>query len=272
VCWKDKTCYHCQKKGHPSNHCRQKKGDNDSKKNDDDKSKSSKTSKTSSINKLQKKMKESFAAVENKIQGLEKEDSDITESDDEDHEASHFQCEGNECLMTQIEEVNEIPGVMFQQTFESQNEQIIFKQNHKNKKIDLDLKNVTLLDSQSTVDLFCNPNLVSNVRETDKQMRLKSDGGTMLVNHEATMKGCNSEVWFSNDATTNIVALSNLIKQHQVACDSKDQMFAVHRESECRPNMEFRMHQSGLHCFDPRHKAFVFMNTASGNTEGFSQR
>ena len=36
--------------------------------------------------------------------------------------------------------------------------------------------------------------------------------------------------------------------------------------------MEFNEHESGLHCFDPNDIAFVFVNTVSGNKEGFSQR
>jgi hypothetical protein len=103
-------------------------------------------------------------------------------------------------------------------------------------------------------------------------MRLTSNGGTMKVNHKATMKGYNSNVWFSDYAITNIIALKNLIKQYRVTYDSNDQMFIVHREHQNKPNMEFKMHESGLHCFDPRDKAFVFLNTVSGNKEGFSQR
>jgi hypothetical protein len=29
-------------------------------------------------------------------------------------------------------------------------------------------------------------------------------------------------------------------------------MFVVHREPDGKPDMEFRMHKSGLHYFDPR--------------------
>lgn len=49
-------------------------------------------------------------------------------------------------------------------------------------------------------------------------------------------------------------------------------MFVPHCGTENKPNMEFRMHQSSLHCFDPRDKAFVFLDTVSGHKEGFSQR
>jgi hypothetical protein len=217
--------------GHPSSHCHSKKANDGggSQKNDDDKSRSSKSSKTGSINKLQKKLKKSFATLETKIQELEKEDSDMTDSDSND-EASHFQFDKNEPTtgfqMTQMEqkEANKgiphgIPGVtcaeatVLHQAFEKRNAEILFKKNH-GKKIDLDLRNVILLDSQSTMDLFCNTKLVHNITKVNKVMRLKSNGGTMTVTKKATMNGYNNDVWFSKDAITNIIALSNLIKQY----------------------------------------------------------
>ena len=35
--------------------------------------------------------------------------------------------------------------------------------------------------------------------------------------------------------------------------------------------MEFRMHKSGLHYYDPRNKHFAFVNTVSINKEGYTQ-
>jgi hypothetical protein len=46
--------------------------------------------------------------------------------------------------------------------------------------------------------------------------------------------------------------LRNVIKQYPVIYDSDDKMFVVHRESVGKPNMEFRMHESGIHYYDPR--------------------
>jgi hypothetical protein len=57
------------------------------------------------------------------------------------------------------------------------------------------------------------------------------------------------------------MALSNVIKQYRVTYDSDEQMFVVHRESEGKPNMEFRMHESGLHYYDPRNDEFIFVKT-----------
>jgi hypothetical protein len=54
-----------------------------------------------------------------------------------------------------------------------------FKQTH-GTKINLDLKKVILLASQSTMDLICcDPALVESTFKSSHSMRLKSNGGTI---------------------------------------------------------------------------------------------
>jgi hypothetical protein len=263
--WKDKTCYNCNTTGHPSTHC----PDKDKKqKNDDDKSvstrtsKSSKTSKATSISKAQKKLKKSFATLTSKIQELENEDSDISDSDDDDEEVSHFQT-GTILMQTDF---------AFHQGFEQRNIDVLFKKRGP-KLNNLALRNIILLDSQSTMDLFCNPLLVHSIKKSKKSMKLQSNGGTMTVNHKASITSYEHEVWFDKNAITNIIALSNLITQYRVTYDSNDKMFVVHRTSVNLPNMHFRMHSSGLHYYDPRDENFSFnIQTVTENKAGFTKR
>jgi hypothetical protein len=50
-------------------------------------------------------------------------------------------------------------------------------------------------------------------------------------------------------------------------------MFVVHRELESKPNMEFRMHEIGLHYYDPRKEQHLtFVITVSDNNTGFTKR
>jgi hypothetical protein len=79
-------------------------------------------------------------------------------------------------------------------------------------------------------------------------------------------------MWYNKKAITNILSLSNVIKQYRVTYDSNDHMFMVHRNSEGKPDMEFWMHKSGLHYFDPRDSKFTFINTLSKNEAGFTKR
>ena len=284
--WKDKECYNCGKKGHPANKCPDsKKGSKNSKHGDDASrsSKSSKTSKAKSITKLHKEMKgvkKSFTTIQSKIEELEKEDdSDLTDSDDESGEDSHFQygrdehSHGFQMLQFEHQITGVVPeeGMMFQQTFEDRNQDVLFKQNH-GKKVNLDLRNIILLDSQSTMDLFCNPQLVTKITKASTKMRLKSNGGTMNVHHKACIEGYKTDVWFSKDAITNIIALKNLKQQYRVTYDSRDSKFIVHRGTENKPDMEFKEHESGLHYFDPSDLDLIFVMTVSGNKKGFTKR
>jgi hypothetical protein len=97
--------------------------------------------------------------------------------------------------------------------------------------------------------------------------------GELSAIRKATMPGYNKDAWLSTKANTNIIALSNLIQKYRVTYDSDDKMFVVHRESQGKPNMEFRMHECGLHYYDPRNeKHLAFVNTVSENKEGFTKR
>ena len=64
----------------------------------------------------------------------------------------------------------------------------MFKKSH-TKSIKIDLKNLILLDSQSTMDPFCNPKLVRKIYKSKKKMRLQSDGVTMLITHKTQIDG-----------------------------------------------------------------------------------
>jgi hypothetical protein len=265
--WKDKDCYNCNKHGHPSSHCPKKKKNGKTsgrKQSDDDASRSSKSSKAS-ITKMQKKMKKSFATLQSKIDEMD-EDSELSDSDSDDDGQSHFQF--SEHKTTGVPSHN---GIVLQQTFKKRNAAIVLKQSN-GKPTRLDLRNVILVDSQSTMDLFCNKQLVTNVTKANNKMRLQSNGGRMTVTQKATMPGYKKKVWYSKDAKTNIIALSNLIQQYHITYNSRDQIFVVHREDQGKPNMEFRMHKSGLHYFQPGKEAFAFVNTVSGNKEGYTQR
>jgi hypothetical protein len=57
-----------------------------------------------------------------------------------------------------------------------------------------------------------------------------------------------------------------------VTYDSDDQMFVVHRKPENKPNMEFQMHESGLHYYDPRNNEFTFILILSPGTRKVSHR
>jgi hypothetical protein len=212
--WNDKECYKCHKKGHPATHCPKKLSD------DDDCSTASAASSIKKIKKDPKSIKKAFTKVNTKLAQLKEADSEISESEGE--EASHFQVDQALQFAQLDKKFEPIISKLFKQAGSS---------------IKLDLKEVILLSSQSTMDLFCNAALVSKISKSISNMQLKSNGGTMVVTRKATMEGYNKTVWFITRAITNIIALSNLIDKYRVTYDSDDLMFVMHRESESKPNM-----------------------------------
>jgi hypothetical protein len=137
----------------------------------------------SSVRKLKKdpkSIKKAFTTVNTQLSQLKEADYDISESELE--EASHFQVE---------------QALQFAQVDKKFEPSIVKLFKHTGSSIKLDVREVILLDSQSAMDLFCNAALVSKTSRSKSSMRLKSNGGTMVVARKAKMMGCNKTVWFS---------------------------------------------------------------------------
>ena len=89
------------------------------------------------------------------------------------------------------------------------------------------MRNHLLLDNQSLVHVFCNSQFVSNVRSAERQLKLSCNGGNLPISEVADFDGFNKEVWYSEDAITNILSLS-LVK-HEYSYDGED--FIIHQAS-----------------------------------------
>jgi hypothetical protein len=250
--WKDNTCYKFEKKGHPANKC-PKKSNND----DNEKSMVSTASSVNNFKKDFKSMKKALDMVNTQLEKLKEADYDLSGSEDDDDQ-SHFQMDAALQFAQVDTEFEPTIANLFKQAGSSAN---------------INLWEVILLDSQSTMDLLCNAALVSKTYTSTTSMRLKSNSGTMVVTLKATMQGYNKDVWFSTRAIANIITCSSLIQQYGIMYDSDDKMCVVNQESQGKPNMEFQMHKCGLHYYHPRNeKHVVFVNTVSENKEGFTKR
>jgi hypothetical protein len=111
----------------------------------------------------------------------------------------------------------------------------------------VDLRKVIFLDNQSTVNLFCNLSLVTDVKAIEgKPMQLLSNAGSMTVKKMATIPNFQDRVWYSSQAVTNILYLVIIKQQYRVTYDSWEDSFVVYCQDHGLDDIIFKLHP--CHC------------------------
>jgi len=224
-----------------------------SKGDDDDKSTSSSKS-IKSLSKTLKSLEKSNRKLKKSVSALQKCNEDGEESSISSSEGSnHFQMD-----LDLLEERN--PKI------------VLALKSSKN--VDLDLRNVLLLDNQSTFDLCCNKKFTSQITKATNALTMTSNGGGLRITEKCKIPGYRYPVWYSKKAITNIICLKNLIKCYRVTYDSEvDTTFVVHRSASGLPDLLFEMHPCGLHvCYPKKMGQFGFVQTVQDNMKLFSKR
>jgi hypothetical protein len=82
-------------------------------------------------------------------------------------------------------------------------------------------KDFVLLDSQSTVNLFSNPQHVTNIRPADTPIRIHCNKGTMVTTEQQANFG-NNCVYFDANRIANVFSLFTLAKKYWITYNSHD--------------------------------------------------
>jgi hypothetical protein len=118
-----------------------------------------------------------------------------------------------------------------------------------------------LLDSQSTVSVFKNPDMLRNIRKSEKTLRAITNGGyqdSSLIGDFPNL----GEVWFNSESIANILSLAEVRKVCRITMDTScESAINVHRLDGSI--MKFVEHDSGLYVYS---SANVTNNTVSAYT------
>ena len=86
-----------------------------------------------------------------------------------------------------------------------------------------------LLDSQSTIDLFSNPKMLTKIQRVNTTLRIRCNAGTMTTDWQGYLPGY-GWVWFYPKGIANILSLSRVKEKFRVTFDSAlDNYFHVHK-------------------------------------------
>jgi hypothetical protein len=81
--------------------------------------------------------------------------------------------------------------------------------------------NWILLDSHSTAYIFCNPKLLTHIRNAGKSIKLHCNAGTSIITQKGTRQKY-GEVWYNAKGITNILSLAKVKHKYSVRYDSDD--------------------------------------------------
>lgn len=120
-----------------------------------------------------------------------------------------------------------------------------------------------LLDNQSTVDGFSNPNLLKNIRETDGELTIHCNAGVATTNMVGDFDRYGT-VWFHPDGIANVLSLAKVKQKYCITFDSAEgNIFKVHKLNG--KTCDFIQSGTGLYYLDTNRSGTVLVNTVDDN-------
>jgi hypothetical protein len=134
-----------------------------------------------------------------------------------------------------------------------------------------------LLDSQSTISVFNNPDMLRNIRPSEEVIRVITNGGyqdSRLVGDFPNL----GKVWFNPNSIANILSLAHVRKVCNVSMDTNSAPeIVIHRLDGSE--MRFAEHECGLYVYDPAFNdtntpvtAYTMLTTVADNKKLYTPR
>ena len=128
-----------------------------------------------------------------------------------------------------------------------------------------------LLDNQSTVDVFCNSDLLDDIHDSDHPLAIHCNAGIAWAHQRGTLPGY-GEVWFYPNGIANILSLHNVLHRFRVTLDTqRGKYFTVHGLGG--KDSRFTASESGLFFYDTsaNESGMVLVNTVEGNKANYTR-
>ena len=121
------------------------------------------------------------------------------------------------------------------------------------------LKDSMLLDNQSTADIFCRADYLTNIRTVPETLHLKTNAGVLVCNQKGELPGYGT-VWFDENAITNILSLKEVEDKDRYEISYKQKKGFFVKNLESGTTIAFTRNSQGLH-LAPLNKELSLLNT-----------
>jgi hypothetical protein len=78
-----------------------------------------------------------------------------------------------------------------------------------------------ILDSASSIDLFVNKDLLSNVKVAETPIRIMANAGDVTLRQYGTLPGYPEPVWYHPDGAANVLSLHNVANHFKVTYNGR---------------------------------------------------
>ena len=128
------------------------------------------------------------------------------------------------------------------------------------------LRDLILLDSDSTETIFCNAKYVKHIQNSNETLELGTNGGPLGSTMKCDVPHLGTH-WFNPKWITNIISLAHMANHFPVTYDSgKEKAFLVHMPNKI---VKFKQMNNGLYAMNPHDKSRVnltnMINTVDEN-------
>ena len=133
-----------------------------------------------------------------------------------------------------------------------------------------------LLDSQSTISVFRNKNMLNNIRQSPHVLRAITNGGYQDSNMVGDFPNLGT-VWYNADSIANILSLAEVRKVCKVTMDTAAAPAIMHVHRKNGSIMSFVEHPSGLYVYNGNNSndevtAYTLLSTVAELKKMFPKR
>jgi hypothetical protein len=141
----------------------------------------------------------------------------------------------------------------------------------------VDIKELILLDSDSTDTVFCKPKYVMNIRGLNYPLSISTNGGELKSYKKCDIPHIDN-VRYNKNSITNIISMKDMTDKFRVMMDSKEELaLLVHMPDKI---VKFKQFSNGLYAMDPNNKTsfemkkkpYQFLTTVKDNMKFLSKR